>query len=593
MSHLPEVTVTHAPLSLPRLAPRRVLSFFATTTLVAGFLVSGASADARPLPPTQVIGASAAAPPVRPTIPAKVSCGALLQNGMTANSLVPDFTKVHGAPTRIESATVVPATDTAPEYCDVKGYVQSQVKFELKLPTTTWQGRYLQVGCGGFCGQVSATTFPSCRTDLGGDFAIAATDDGHQSAQSTDGLWAGFDQSVRNDFGYRGVHVVALASKAIQKAYYGERPSHSYFQGCSDGGREGLMEAQRYPDDFDGILAGAPANYMSTAALYLASLVSVNTDGAGKPILTADKVGPLSAAVTQACDSGDGINGNGLIGDPRDCEFDPGTLLCRGADTPTCLTSAQIHVVRTWYTGARDRNGKLLDPRLLPRGSESSWVGWVVPAPPRDEPGAQGIYIAKAFGEGAAGGLDFPIGKGKDLADVDLTVSEFREVVKTASIYDPTNPDLSRFRARGGKLMVYQGLSDALVPPFGILDYYDAVRDAAGGQVKTDKFARLFMIPGMNHCGGGPTPDTSSMIHDLVDWVEAGAAPQEVVVSDTYQGQARQRPIYRYPLESHLKPGSPDPDLITSYQPAPPARHRVDTVDWVGSYLVHGGGRRH
>ena len=175
-----------------------------------------------------------------------------------ATATVPDFQDIPEAPTRITAATVVAATATQPEYCDVRGYVQSQIKFQLKLPTKTWQGRYLQFGCGGFCGTITPTTFPACRTELGGDFAIASTNDGHDAA-GTDALWAGQTEQPRIDFGYRAVHVVAVAAKAIQAAYYGRAPLKSYFQGCSDGGREGLMEAQRYPDDFDGIVAGAPA----------------------------------------------------------------------------------------------------------------------------------------------------------------------------------------------------------------------------------------------------------------------------------------------------------------------------------------------
>jgi tannase/feruloyl esterase len=153
---------------------------------------------------------------------------------------------------------------------------RARSSFQLKLPTTTWQGRYLQFGCGGFCGVITPTTFPACRTELGGDFAIASTNDGHDAA-GTDALWAGQTEQPRIDSGYRAVHVVAVAKKAIQAAYYGRPPVKSYFHGCSDGGREGLMEAQRYPDDFDGIVAGAPALYMEFSPLFLASAIQANT----------------------------------------------------------------------------------------------------------------------------------------------------------------------------------------------------------------------------------------------------------------------------------------------------------------------------
>ncbi len=254
-------------------------SALALLLVLAGVVTWSASAGADPPAGKQ---ARRQAPPPSPTIPAKLDCRALVQDGFTSNATVPDFQDIPEAPTRIQSATIVAATATQPEYCDVRGYVQSQIKFQLKLPTTTWQGRYLQFGCGGFCGTITPTTFPACRTELGGDFAIASTNDGHDAA-GTDALWAGQTEQPRIDFGYRAVHVVAVAAKAIQAAYYGRGPIKSYFQGCSDGGREGLMEAQRYPDDFDGIVAGAPALQMEFSPLFLANVIQANTGADGNP----------------------------------------------------------------------------------------------------------------------------------------------------------------------------------------------------------------------------------------------------------------------------------------------------------------------
>jgi hypothetical protein len=258
---------------------------------VAAAVVAHANASGEPVAraaqqPDAAVPATPApatpAPATAPTIPAKLTCSSLVQNTTPATGTVPDFEEIPGAPTRVTSAKVVAATATQPEYCDVLGYVQSQIKFELKLPTTTWQGRYLQMGCGGFCGAISPTGFPACRTVLGGDFAIAATNDAHD-AGGTDALWAGQDEQQRIDFGYRSVHVLSIAAKAIQAAYYGQPPTRSYMVGCSDGGREGLIEAQRFPYDFDGIVAGAPANGMSTDPMYLAWGVDANSDAAGQP----------------------------------------------------------------------------------------------------------------------------------------------------------------------------------------------------------------------------------------------------------------------------------------------------------------------
>jgi feruloyl esterase len=177
-------------------------------------------------------------------------CGALTQH---------DFGSVPEAPTSIVSAAVVAAISTTPEYCDVKGYISPQTRFELKLPTRTYQGRYLQVGCGAFCGIVSSTSFPSCDAQLGGDFAIATDNQGHM-ASPIDSIWALDDLQLRIEFGYLSEHTLALAAKAIIATFYSQSPLYSYFNGCSDGGHEALQEAQRYPDDFNGIIAGAPAN---------------------------------------------------------------------------------------------------------------------------------------------------------------------------------------------------------------------------------------------------------------------------------------------------------------------------------------------
>jgi hypothetical protein len=557
----------------------------------AGVVAHGQVADAsRVSGPIPARAAQTAA-----TTPAKLACAALVQDGFTSNTTVPDFEEIPEAATRIQSATVVPATATAPEYCDVKGYIQSQVKFQLKLPTTTWQGRYLQMGCGGFCGAISATDFPACRAALGGDFAIAATNDGHDAAQ-TDAVWAGSDEQQRIDFGYRAVHVLAIAAKAIQTAYYGVVPRRAYFVGCSDGGREGLMEAQRYPQDFDGIVAGAPANNMSTDALFLAWGVKANTGPGGAPILTADKLAPLHAAVVDACDANDGVTGDGLIGDPRDCRFDPASIRCQGAEAPDCLTSAQVAVVRTLYAGIFDRQGRRLDPRTSPRGSELSWAGWWVPLPaPATAPaGTAPTFVARAFGENVSRWLSYPIGRGKPLDQVDLSVREFRQAVGSTRYYDALNPNLDVFRRRGGKLLMYQGWSDPLVPPVQTLEFYNALRATMGGQERTDRFARLFMVNGMGHCGGGPAPSSSDLTLQIVRWVEAGTAPDSVLVGDTdaATNQPRQRPVFPYPLVPKYVGPAGDPaaaDKPQNFVAAPPATKHDDDVDWIGDFLLRPG----
>lgn len=540
-------------------------------------------------------GQSISNPPAAPIIPAKLSCAMLVQDGATRNTNVPDFQQIPGAPTRITSTRIVPAADAQPEYCEVNGYVQPQVKFQLKLPTATWQGRYLQFGCGGYCGVITRTTFPACRAVIGGDFAIAATNTGHDSSQSVDTLWAGASEQARIDYGYRGVHVVALAAKAIQAAFYGQPPSRSYWLGCSDGGREGLMEAQRYPRDFDGIVAGAPASLQTFNPLYMAWAIRANTDANGQPILTANKLAPLHAAVVKACDANDGIAGDGLIGDPRDCAFDPASIQCAGSDGPDCLTAAQVRVVRTFYAGNFDAQGRRLDPRIIPRGSELAWDGFWIPRPPAPAapPGTPPASGAYAFGDNASRWFSFPPGQGKPLDQVQLTVEEFHRIAQSAKYYEPLDPDLRAFRQAGGKLILYQGQSDWGVTPSQTLMYYDALRRVMGGQEQTDRFARLFLVPGMSHCGGGPTPGNSELLLQMVRWVETGLAPESILALDRNPAtqQTRQRPVFRYPLVPRYIGPAPSqdpagPDQPENFVAAPPARVYVDSIDWVGNFLL-------
>lgn len=536
------------------------------------------------------------------TIPPRIECEALLQSGLPGVSQIPDFQEIPGAPTRLTSARIVPASGGQPEYCEVNGYVQPQIKFQLRMPTKTWQGRYLQYGCGGLCGVIRPPAFPAGAAALGGDFAVAATNNGHDSAQMEDALWAGLDEQARIDYGYRAVHVVAVAAKAILEAYYGRPPVRSYWIGCSAGGREGLMEAQRYPRDFDGIIAGAPATLQTLNPLYMAWVLRTNTGAHGQPILTADKLAPLHAAVIRACDANDGVPGDGLIGDPRDCNFDPASIQCRGEQRPDCLTEAQVRVVKTLYTGNFDRRGRRLDPRVLPPGSELSWQGfWIPPASSRTSPesGTPPVVAAWRWGDNTARWFSFPIGRGKPFRAVELTVEEFHRMALSAHYYEPLDPDLRAFRDAGGKLMIYQGWADWGVTPSQTLMYYDALRRTMGGQEATDRFARLFMVPGMSHCGGGPSPDASEMLLQMVRWVEEGRAPEFILVSDRnpVTQAPRRRPVFRYPLVARYTGPEPardptGPDKPENFVAAPAATAHRDSMDWVGNFLLAPGRSR-
>jgi len=560
--------------SLPRTFRRAagaVVAVIMAMAVVAG-AGGSASATAGRSAATAVRGGAA-------HIPAVLPCASLVQNGFGTVPGVPDFSAIPGAPTRISSATVVAATDTAPEYCDVHGYIASQVQFQLKLPTTTWQGRYLQSGCGGYCGTVNPATFPSCDAALGGDFALASTDDGH-NAGVFDAVWGSQSEQLREDFFFLAVHKLSLAAKAILRGYYGTAPHYSYFSGCSEGGREGLMEAQRYPDDFDGIIAGAPAMYFPyLPAESSAWAARANTGADGAPIITADKLAALHAAVIQRCDGLDGLV-DSQIDDPRICPFDPASIQCpAGADNPTCLTPAQVKTARLEYQAPHDSRGQVLYPGRMEPGSELAWPFWVVPVAP-------GVPTATATAaDNWLRYLAYPVGRpGATLAKWDFTAREFFSLRAEGHKASALDADLSAFRAAGGKLILYHGWADPAIPATGTTTYFQALQDRMGG---TGGFARLFMFPGMNHCsGGGPAPDSSDLVAHLVDWVEQGTAPDRLIGAQTdAQGKVvRTRPVFPYPATARYD-GSGSIDDAANFVAGPPTPGIDDHVKWLGSNL--------
>lgn len=538
-----------------------------TLTLGAGAGTAGATGmDVR----TPALPASLSAP-----VAPRLACAALAQPEPGGG--VPDFGAIPGAPTRVASAAVVAATATAPEFCDVRGYVAPQIQFELKLPTKTWQGRYLQNGCGGFCGAVGATGFPACDLQPGGDFAVSATDDGHMAA-GFDALWAATDEQVRVDFGSRAVHVVAVASKAVIQAFYGTPAQRSYFMGCSDGGREGLMEAQRFPADFDGIVAGAPANdWAPLNGEFQVWLARINVDAQGGAILTTAKLPALHAAALASCDGADGLV-DGQIDDPRACRFDPASIQCpAGADQPTCLTPAQVEVARKAYSGPVDGQGRHLYPGGEPVGSELAWAGWFVGPP----------GIGPLIGDNYLRYSAFPIGRPTSTAqDWQFTVDGFNRLRAEGRVFNAMSADLSAFRRRGGKLILWQGWADQAIPPTGAPVYFDAVQDRMGGLGAVQQFARLFMFPSMYHCAGGFGPTQFDLVNPIVHWVERGEAPGRIVATQRAAGGGvvRTRPVFSYPERAKYV-GSGSIDDAANFVGVMPADPPDDDFPWVGNDL--------
>ena len=486
-----------------------------------------------------------------------------------------DLSGTPGAPAVIGSAAPATSPDGSAA-CEVKGTVAPQIQFDVFLPTKTWRQRYLQLGCASFCGTIDfyADATDGCVPLTRGDFVLATNDEGHAGVSGSDATF-GADPQLRVDFGYRADHVVALVAKRLIALYYGQGPRYSYFDGCSQGGHEGLTEAQRYPHDFDGIVAGAPASLFTSLVVWSTGWhAAANTDAHGRPILTAAKLPALHAAVLRECDVRDGL-ADGQIDDPRACEFDPRSLRCAtGSDTPDCLTDAQIGAVRKLYDGPRDERGRRMYPGGEPVGSEANWARWIDPA------------VAGATATNALKYLAYPSARpSATLSDLHFDSATFREIYQRAGIYDASDPDLTAFRAAGGKLLLWHGWADPAISPYGTIAYYHALTERMGGTDPTQRFARLFLLPGVAHCGGGQGPDAIDALTPTLAWVENGVAPARLVATKRQDDDTvvRTRPIYPYPAVARYD-GSGSTDDAANFAPAPPPTRYRDDIGWLGSF---------
>jgi feruloyl esterase len=450
------------------------------------------------------------------------------------------FSSLPDAPTTISSAQSVPATADLLAHCEVRGFVAPQVRFEVRLPDN-WNGKFLHQGCGGLCGEVQPAT---CDDVLARNYAVAVTDMGHQGAP-WQSAWAFNNLPAEVDFAYRATHVVTVAAKAIIARYYGRPATRAYFRGCSTGGRQGLVEAQRFPADFDGIIAGAPVlDETGVAALHLMWSGQANLDPQGRPLLEPAHVELLHSAVLEACDGRDGRR-DGIIDDPRQCAFDPAALACPGdVAAAGCLTTAQQSAVRRIYDGARNSRGESLFAGGMSRGSEYEWVPNFVGrnGPAAFAPGGplRELYQYLIF-------MPDP-GPNAPVTTFDFDVDPPR-LALVETLYTAQNPDLTAFRARGGKLILYQGWDDAEIPPALVTRYFARVQQTMGGAAQTREFARLFMLPGVAHCRRGPGADTADWLTYLERWVEQSKAPDAV---DTFHLTKEQNylglPRPRFPL---------------------------------------------
>ena len=434
----------------------------------------------------------------------------------------------------ILSALVVPAAAEVPAYCRLVGLIQPEIRFEVNLPAS-WNGRLYMFGNGGYAGEsLDATARQnSARRALIRGFATAQTNTGHDAQAEPLGTFAASPQKLV-DYAFRAVHVTAVTAKALAQAYYASAPRRSYFDGCSTGGRQGLISAQRFPDDFDGILTGAPVlNFSGTMVGYVQAQKAI----AATP-LTADAIKTVGDAVIAKCDALDGVK-DGVVDDPRRCALAPATDIprCTG-DTaaPGCLTSAQLKTVEVIYAPVMRGTTQVFPG--WPVSAEVGWSPWFV-AP-------NGRAIQWNFGETYLKNIAF----GRPNAEYDwLTFNidtDLDRIKGAQALIDATDPDLSRFKARGGKILSYFGWSDPALNPMMGVGYYESVTKKMG--VATTDFYRLFMVPGMLHCGGGAGTTTFDAFTPLVEWVEKGTVPQTIPASRVVDGKpVRTRPLCPYP----------------------------------------------
>jgi len=437
----------------------------------------------------------------------------------------------------------------------------SAINIEVWMPETEWNGRFRGHGNGGFAGEIG---YGQLEFSVLGGYAAAGTDTGH-AAGGTDARWAlGHPEKVA-DFGYRAIHEMTRIAKSAIAAYYGNQPQHSYFASCSNGGRQALMEAQRYPEDYDGIIAGAPANYWThllTNALANAQALTAESGSYIPP----SKLPAIAHAVNAACDAQDGV-ADGVLNDPRQCHFEPASLQCKDSETSECLTAAQVTTLKKLYAGAHGSRGELIFPGYLPgaEDGQAAWMPWITGP-------AVGRSLLFAFGGGYFTNMVY---EKADWNFKSVTLDEALKTAdeKTARALNAVDPDLSKFSTRGGKLILYHGWNDPAISALNSIDYYESVVKTMG-KPQAEAFTRLYMVPGMLHCSdgpgansfgegpGGPADGQHNINVAIEQWVEKGTAPgaltaTKYVNDEENEGVKMTRPLCPYPQVAKYK-GSGD-----------------------------------
>jgi len=466
-------------------------------------------------------------------------------------------------------------------YCYVRGIISPAIHFHAQLPLPeNFNGRFLQWGDGGKDGDLD---FANHRVADG--YAVTNSNTGHDSGTEPGSAFGYNNRQAEIDFGYRAVHLTVMAGKTLVNNYYNRAPDYSYFEGCSTGGRQGLMEAQRYPNDFDGIVAGAPVNYyqaMNAAGTWnlqrmfkdnFAGNLAIDSNGDGQRD-SVELVRILNDAVLQKCDANDGIR-DGVLNNPLSCDFDPRVDLAdhmcpSSGNGAVCFNDAQIQTIADFYSGPYDSNGTVIYPGRT-KGSELDWIGLFVPSAsngmaPSMLRGPAGDHVNYLFYEEDPGvtipNLNDPNytprrdGMNPEFHWLDFSVDDFTsgQAELMSSIMDATDPDLSSFlESRDGKLIIYHGMGDALSVATATVNYFNDMVDTtfAGSFSDANDSSRLFLAPGMGHCGGGPGPNNWDKLAPLVDWVENGVAPESLTATHSTDGSVdNERLLCTFPQQA-------------------------------------------
>jgi pimeloyl-ACP methyl ester carboxylesterase len=536
------------------------------------------------LMPVSFCGASQVVETSSTTTP--TSSTATPTNQSCVNMKSADFARVEDAPAQILDAVVVQADGPTPSYCRVQGYVMPQVRFEIHLPMSNWNGKLLEVGDGGWGGDMFLFF---CTGPLRKGYACIASDMGHTGASQL-ALWARNNIQAQVDFGYRATHVTALIGKEIVRTYYGKLPAKSMMFGCSTGGYQGMVEAQRFPWDFDGIVAIAP-DMGSEADLSMRIVWKLQqlADKDGHAIFQLRDLQLLHNATLRACDLSDGVK-DGVIGDPVGCRFDPSVLACTDGHHSECLNVQQVRAAKNIYAGPTTSTGVKLSTRGLLPGTELDW----------DETKNSTAEVAEFFKY-----VLFNPSPGPDWTIRDFNFDHDYQRMGMGALFTDGDPDLRKFKTAGAKLLVAQGGGDPLEFPGGILDYYETVKRTMGGAASTQDFFRLFVIPGMKHCSGGDGAFAVDYLSYLEAWVDHNHPPDRMVGAHVDAGYLLQhseddgsssmkdriwfaavklpipldadapvtftRPVYPYPLLTRYK-GTGDPNDAKNFGPVEPSK---------------------